>query len=225
MTQLADVIRSRVAWPRCWPYLRAGLITLALASQCVSALPDRALSAAKLERPESKRALRWLGLALRPFGVREPEDVQRLVLERSADQVALRRWLLQPVAPLIAAAAVRQQWHLFLDVSAQPYRLRVDTKADDGTWQALYSANQLDVLGLADMLEYRRLRGAYNPGKYGARAQYPGFVDFLAKRIWAAHPELDTLRVSMERLAVGNAQVQPQVLETVYPLERERGQP
>jgi hypothetical protein len=208
-----------------WPYLRAALITLTMLSQCVSALPKRPLDAAQLARPEARRNMRWLAVALRPFGERGPAELERWVIELSRGQVALRSRLLDPIAPLIHATAVRQQWHLFLTVKEQVYRLRIDAQSAQtqaGAWRTVYRTNQTDLLGMAEVLDYRRLRGVYNPTRAGAHAQYPAFVDWLMQRVWSEHPELGALRVGMEQLHVGSVEASAQHLGLAYVVERER---
>lgn len=205
-----------------WPYVRAGVITLALFSQCVSALPDRPLNVEKLERPEGRRALRWLGAALRPFGMREQADVQRLVINQSERLVAVRAWLLRPVAPLTDAGAMRQQWRLFLNARDQVYRLRIDAQTQDGTWSVVYRTHQEDALGLAPTLDYRRLRGVYNPGKDGPRGQYEAFARWLMTRIWTQHPEYAALRVGMERIHVAGRERPAELLGTDFVIEQTR---
>ena len=203
---------------RCWPYLRGALITLALFSQCVSALPNKALTEDKLERPESRRALRWLAVVLRPLGI----DEHAYVLEQSRHLVAVRRDLLRPVAPLLAAAGMQQQWHLFLTATDNVYRLRVDASLPDGAWTTIYRTDHEDVLGLAPLLEYRRVRSTYNPGRTGARPQYEAFARWLMARIWKAQPAYAALRVGMEHLEVGGPERAPELLGMDFVIEAGR---
>lgn len=206
-----------------WPYLRAALITLVMASQCVSAFPKRALDEAQLARPEARRNLRWLGRVLRPFGERSAAELQHSVIQLSRTQVALRNALLAPVAPLIHATAVRQQWHLFLTAKDRVYRLRLDAKTSQphDTWHTLYGTNQTDVLGLAEVLDYRRLRAIYNPSQTGVSAQYAAFVDWLMHRVWSEHPDFSALRVGLERIELGST-ASDHDADLAYAVERER---
>jgi hypothetical protein len=226
MTPLVRAMREQAVWPIFWPHLRAALISLTMLSQCVSALPKRPLDAEQLARPEARRNMRWLGAALHLFRKPDPAELERLVIELSQGQVALRNRLLTPVAPLIHATAVRQQWHLFLTAKDQVYRLRIDAKNAEtqagGAWRTVYRTNQTDLLGLADVLDYRRLRGVYNPSRAGVHAQYATFVDWLMQRVWSEHPELGALRVGMERIHLGSLEASPHRLELAYAVERER---
>jgi hypothetical protein len=221
---LALTVRQQAVTSTLWPYLRAALITLVMASQCVSAFPQRPLDAEQLARPEAQRNLRRLGRVLRPLGERDPAELEHWVTQLSRSQVALRSSLLAPVAPLIHATAVRQQWHLFLTAKDRVYRLRIDAKTSQRpeTWQTLYSTNQTDVLGLADVLDYRRLRAIYSPSRTGVSKQYPAFVDWLMQRVWSEHSELSALRVGLEPIELGRAVAQPPGAELAYAVERER---
>lgn len=204
----------------CWSYLRAALITLALLAQCVNAFPDKPLTEEKLARPQGRRSVRWLS---RLSGASDVATSAQLVAW-SERGVTARKWLLAPLAPVLQGAALRQQWNLFLTVSDEVFRLRIDVQAlDDKTWRLVYRANELDALGLSSLLSYRRVRGIYNPSKYGARSQYESLTGWLAQRVLQEHPTLSALRVSMERLSIGEPRVAARLLDTRYPLEHTRG--
>ena len=89
------------------------------------------------------------------------------------------------------------------------------------TWQ--YS----HAFGRGSTLAFRRLRGLYNPGAKGApRAQFEGFVDWVARVTFAARPELVALRVRMERLRLGNLDTPTEVVEIAHEsLRARRGEP
>jgi hypothetical protein len=82
------------------------------------------------------------------------------------------------------------------------YRLRVEAKDSRGRWTVIYRANREDSFELASLLDYRRLRGTYNPKVAGPRAQYDGFTRWLALSIMATHHECAAIRVSVERLTL-----------------------
>jgi hypothetical protein len=188
----------------CWSYLRATLITLALSSQCVSALPDKPLTAEKLARPEGRRALRWLGFV-----------TGEQLIAWSERGVAVRRWLLAPLASLESIAGLRQRWNLFLTVGEEAYRIRIEARTPDDAWHVVYRANQLDSLELAPLLSYRRLRGMYNPNKYGAKPEYAAFTSWLTQRVLHDHPEYTALRVGMERVRADDT-------DTLFVMEQAR---
>ncbi|HKU41731.1 MAG TPA: hypothetical protein VJR89_26420 [Polyangiales bacterium] len=179
-----------------WAYVRAGLISLVLASQCVSAIPERPLRERDLARPEGQRVT---GLLSRVSGASR-ESIERSLLAASASIIRARNGLLRPLEPVQRAAALRQQWSLFSVSSPYAFRLRVEA-ARAGSFQLVYEANGVDTLGLGRWLRYRRMRALYAPsGNSGARRQYSELVDWLAAKVLREHPEYDALRVSMERL-------------------------
>lgn len=221
---LVRTVREHTLKSTWWPYLRAALITSIMASQCVSAFPKRPLDAEQLARPESQRNLHWLATVLGPLGKRDPAQLEAWVIQLSRSQVALRSWLLAPVAPLIHATAVRQQWHLFLTAKDRVYRLRVDAKLSHAPdrWCTMYSTNQTDLLGLAEVLDYRRLRAIYNPARTGVPAQYPALVEWLMRRVWSEHPDLQALRVGLEEIELGSPEAPDRSADLAYAIERER---
>jgi hypothetical protein len=189
---------------RSWAYARAGLISLVLASQCVSAIPDQPLRANMLQRPEGQRVVGWIAGIFAVCGA-EP-DRQRIaagLLDAAACVRSGRSALLAPLAPIARATAMRQQWSLFSVSSPFAFRLRLEAQRAGGDWELVYRANGEDTLGVGPWLRYRRVRGLYSPsGSSGARRQYPALVDWLAAKVLGEHPEYTALRASMERLSL-----------------------
>ncbi|MFO7179788.1 MAG: hypothetical protein DIU78_013905 [Pseudomonadota bacterium] len=190
--------------PRPWPALRAALLTFVLAVQCVAATPAQPIAPERFARAENQRLVGWLRAALAAIGISiERPRLEQTLIDASEDLIALRSQLLEPVAPFFRYTDTRQQWGLFLLGSRQCFRLHIQGRNRDGGWELLYRAGAEDRLGLAPWLRYRRLRGIFNPNQRGARAQYRGFVDWVSRRILAENIEYDAIRVSMERLEIG----------------------
>jgi hypothetical protein len=205
-----------------WAYVRAALLTLVLCSQCISALPSRALNTERLSRPEGQRALRVLEKVLRPLGAPARETIEGLLITGSERAVAARAALLSPLSAVFQSVAIHQQWRLFLSAHKQVFRLRIDTRAADADWTLVYRANQEDTLGLAPLLDYRRLRGIYNPTMQRVHREYPGFSRFIARRILDQHPELAAVRVSLEHIDIGGRHEPPSLLGTEHVMEHTR---
>src|SRR5262245_29307432 len=119
-----------------WAYVRAGLISLVLASQCVSAIPERALRRDELQRPEGQRLTGWLA---RLFGASR-EQVEHSLLDASERIHRARNALLRPLEPLQRAAALRQQWSLFSVSSPYAFRLRIEARRVAGAFELVYAA-------------------------------------------------------------------------------------
>jgi hypothetical protein len=109
------------------------------------------------------------------------------------------------MSSLTGAAALRQQWGLFLVNKPFTFRIQVEARDRPGHWVLIYRSHMEDALKLAPTLTYRRLRAIYNPSvSHGPSAQYEGFVRWLGERVLREHPEYDALRVSMERFAIAS---------------------
>ena len=157
---------------RRWPEVRAGLITLAIAVGLADGCP---LPAAGKVSPPLRAPLR---------AVKE-----------------VRHAALTPFRPLGELLRLRQRWKLFPRASREQVRMWVEGRdAASGAWRILYRPHDDQHDLMADRLEYRRLRAAWNPGQRTARASYAPFVDWLAAEIFAADPEIDRVRVRMETI-------------------------
>jgi hypothetical protein len=209
---------------RSWAYARAGLISLVLASQCVSAIPEQPLRAKMLQRPEGQRVVGWVAGLFAVFGADpDPQRVEAGLLAAALRVRSVRNALLSPLAPIERVTAMRQQWSLFSVSSPFAFRLRLEAQHLAGDWQLIYRANGEDTLGLGPRLRYRRLRGLYSPsGSSGARRQYPGLVDWLAGQVLHAHPEYTALRASMERHSLATRERPNTLLRIEDVLERSR---
>jgi len=98
---------------------------------------------------------------------------------------------------------VTQHWKLF--PVANPDRFRMWIEAREGPqapWQLLYRPHDPAHTWLADALEYRRMRGAWNPGTRNVRGSYTSFVTWVARVTFARAPRWSELRVRMEVLDI-----------------------
>jgi hypothetical protein len=103
--------------------------------------------------------------------------------------------------PASARLKITQRWRLFPVANADRFRMWIEAReAPDGAWQLLYRPHDREHTWLADELEYRRLRGAWNPGTRHVRGSYPAFVTWVARTTFARAPRFTQLRVRMEVL-------------------------
>ncbi len=114
----------------------------------------------------------------------------------------MRKAALAPFEPIFDELGLGQRWRLFTVRGRFTYRINIEAMTEsDQDWKLLYRAHDVDVLGLAPELTYRRLRGIFDPhNKEDANAQYDAFVRWLGKRVLDRYPEYVGMRVSMERL-------------------------
>jgi hypothetical protein len=162
-----------VAWRRHWPAVRALLIALVIAVGMVDGCP----------LPNNKRT----SPALRP-------TVKRLR--------QLRQQVMTPFRPVREAFRLHQQWRLFPTASEKQYRLWVEGRTGrKAEWEILY--RPIDPLHtfLEDPIEYRRMRGAWNPGR-SARRGYAGVVKWVSDQVFAARPDLSEVRVRLEDIRI-----------------------
>jgi hypothetical protein len=209
--------------------LRALAIALALLVQCTSATPDTPVTWEQLARPEGVRTLERLETLLAVLGpIPAREAIAAALIEWSERGVRVRAALLAPFLPLTRFANLDQRWTLFTGTVPETFRLHVDGRTRGGAFEPLYragpSANDANVdEALARRLQYRRVRGLYNPSvRRGARPEYPGFARWLSQVLFAQRPELETVRVRIERLRVGAPGTVPTQLGFEHALEQRR---
>jgi len=194
-------------WQGTRRYLRATLIALVLGVQAVQAIPEKQVTERSLERPEYRRFLRWVRGIFGAAGIAiDEQTIHRTLMQRDTALLAARRELLAPFAPLFEATSTRQQWALFISAERTCYRLHVDARAaGEAEFHSVYRSLEQDDFGLQPALAYRRVRAIYNYGKRrGPGPGYQGVARYIARRLFASDPKLESVRVSAERLYVGN---------------------
>lgn len=166
-----------------WAPIRAGLIALAIVVGLLDGCPIPAPS----ERPTMERRLS-------PAAVEAVDAVDKVRVE-----------LLKPFRPLGDLARVRQRWKLFAGASRKRWRMRIDARtAPTAEWQLVYRVLDEDHDFMAGALEYRRVRGAWNPhSTHGPRGGYGPFVQWVARRVLASDPAWTEVRVQQERILIG----------------------
>lgn len=164
---------------RAWPHVRAGLVALAIVVGLIDGCPI----------PPSK-------------SVAEPYR------DTVKSWARLRRHVMTPFKPLGELLRLRQTWKLFPTARIQQHRMWVEARktGTKDSWQLLYRPHDADHDLDADRIEYRRLRGVWNPGTDGTRSGYGPFVEWLAGEIFEAHPEFDRVRVRMEKIVIDPGQ-------------------
>lgn len=115
-----------------------------------------------------------------------------------------RRIVMTPFKPLGELLRLRQTWKLFPTAKIQQHRMWVEARktGTKDTWELLYRPHDPDHDFYADRIEYRRLRGVWNPGTSGTRSGYGPFVEWLSGEIFEARPDLDRVRVRMEKIVI-----------------------
>jgi hypothetical protein len=135
----------------------------------------------------------------------------------------LRHDVLRPVRKVRELTSITQKWNVFRGASAEKLRMRIEARAGAGDWIVLYRAGDDAHTFMADELAYRRIRGVWNPRSTGPRAGYGAFVTWIAREVFQRRPELDTVRVVMERIHITPGGVRS-TGETAHPMTRRRRQ-
>lgn len=163
-------------WGAAWPSVRASLITLVMAVGLVAGLPlpsERMRARLSPELAElSSAASRAQAFVLRPFSFIGEEFV------------------------------IMQRWQLFAGASSDRYRIWIEARGAGEPFTLLYRPHDPEHAFLASELEYRRVRGAWNPRGEFAQPGYSAFVSWVARRIFAARPELAETRVRIEKVRI-----------------------
>ncbi len=141
------------------------------------------------------------------------EQARRLGVERLVTGAsATRDAVLTPFRPVFRALDFSQRWSLFPVADKRHYRMVIEARPGPETpWQVLYRVHGPERAAFADVLEYRRIRGIWNPGAKGPRGAYKAFCSWIARVVFEADPRLREARVKMERVRVlpGGAGVEP----------------
>ncbi len=110
---------------------------------------------------------------------------------------AFRSDLVGPLNPVFDAVGVHQRWSLFPIADPEPWWMHVEARREGAPFELLYrpwdEAHDWEL----DRLEYRRVRGVWNPGSAGTRYDYPRFVDWVARRAFDYDETYVEVRVRM----------------------------
>ena len=170
---------------RRWRELRAGLIALAIGLGLLDGCP--------LPTNGAERSI-----AQQRLGGDAARTIDRVERARS--------WLLRPVRPAAELLGLRQRWKLFAGADRHRYRIAIEVRVEGETaWRLRYRPHDGDHAWLAAAIEYRRMRGAWNPhSTYGARAGYARFADWVADQAFAQDARTVEVRVRMEKIVIGD---------------------
>jgi hypothetical protein len=160
---------------RAWPRVRAALLTFVIVVGLVAGLPFPA-------DHELYRVPAWYA---------------RLVPSlRRTQELALT-----PFRPIADALVLVQRWNLFSGAKTQRYWLSLEGReAATRHFVVLYRPHDLEHDTDASALEYRRVRGAWNPRGHEPPRGYDAFVAFEARRLFTERADLDVVRARIENI-------------------------
>jgi hypothetical protein len=188
---------------RRWPDIRAGLTALAIVVGLVDGCPVPKPGRHELEHPTQRRELeRWTRRLSRVGIDTTPDALADTVVAVGQGWARAQAVLLYPFRPIQRLAQLRQRWRLFPIAEDEVQWIRLEARGATGDWELLYRPLDAEHRFMAEALEYRRIRGAWNPGSMGPRGGYPHFVDWIAGEVFRHDPSWVQVRVRMERLRV-----------------------
>ena len=162
-----------MGWTRHWPVARASLISLVIVVGLIDGCP---LPATKQTPASLKPTVKLL---------------------RDGRQEVMKL-----VRPVREGFKLHQQWKLFPTANLRQHRLWVEGRTQRGQpWEIMYRPHDPEHDFLQDPIEYRRMRGAWNPGK-NARRGYSGFARWVAGEVFEARPDINDVRVRLENIRV-----------------------
>ncbi len=160
-----------------WPEVRAGLIAFAILLGLIDGCP--------LAPPEYV-----------PAWQRGITDLVR----------PIQHAVLAPFKWVTLGIRFKQRWALFQVAEAERFQLQVLVRGPDGTWSMLYRASDAEHDAYGAVLDFRRVRGAWNPTDQPP-FQYVPFVRWFTQRVLDDHPEIDSVRVRFEKVVLDRGKV------------------
>jgi hypothetical protein len=184
--------------PRHHAVVRAVCLAVALLGHGIYALPmPRSLTLETLREEDGRENVdRWLGW-LRGAGLTlQRDDFEQWVLVAANTLHDGHTWAKAPFKPWMDLSGNGQSWGLFAVPDRWPVRLEILVWTTGGTeWTLAYRRLDAEHDLLADVLSYRRIRGIYD-GQIGKpRAAYKNLTRWLARRIFATHPDVERVQV------------------------------
>jgi hypothetical protein len=134
-------------------------------------------------------------------GARErlPGSLQAAVIHGEA----LQQVLLSPFAWFKRLFRLGQRWALFSSAKQQRHWLSIEARtAGSRRFHVIYRPLDPEHQELASMIEYRRVRAAWNAGRKDAVPSYRAFATWIARREFSEHGDVTAVRVRFELVDV-----------------------
>ena len=178
--------------------LRAAIIAYLVFFNVLAALPSPAApSPERLARPfEQAELRRWVAL-LHAIGVHvEPTELVSSYVAFAGAVGRARAVVLEPIDWWMSLGQVGQSWRLFAMADDLANALQITAHSREGD-QVLYQSGHPARRWNAELLEYRRIRAAYNPSRSGPPHTYPGLANRLGERVFETMPDVERVTVSL----------------------------
>ncbi len=177
--------------------VRAAVIAYFVLFNVLAALPTPGTaSAERLAQPfEQAELQRWSAL-LQAMGMDiEPNRLAESYLTFSLAVDRARALLLAPIEGWMWLTQTAQSWRLFGTPDQYANALTITAHAA-GQSSVLYESRNPARRWNAALLEYRRIRAAYNPTRGGPPHTYPALSERLSEQIFESMPEVERVSVA-----------------------------
>ena len=192
-----------MARSRTWARLRAGLVGLAVVVGLIDGCPVPRVGRREIEHPLERVELERWTRRLAKVGIHTtPRALGEGVIATGRRLASVQEALLVPFRPFQRLTQLRQRWKLFPVANPDFVRMNVEARGPDGDWELLFRPLDPAHDFLEGPLEYRRVRGSWDPGMLGRRAGYERVVDWIAAETFVRRPDVVEVRVRMEGVRV-----------------------
>jgi hypothetical protein len=116
---------------------------------------------------------------------------------------ALQQRLLWPFGWIKRAFRLSQRWALFSSAKQQRHWMSIETRSRGSRkFQLAYRPLDPEHQQFANVIEYRRVRAAWNAGRKDVVPSYRAFAAFIAQRLFREQRDVTAVRVRFELLDV-----------------------
>lgn len=181
--------------PGRWAHVRAAAIVLLVFVNLCQGAPRPRVSPESLAKPSKQRQLQdWAERLDLP-----PEELADRLVALTKNVDAVRTTLTDPFWIVLGHLGFNQRWPLFSSARGRYWRMQVERRTEAGDVVLVYRPGDPEHDWSFRRLEYRRVRGTWNPGTDDPRIDYLRFVDWVSHKVCAAFPDTTRVRVSQER--------------------------
>lgn len=177
---------------------RAIVIAVAIAANLIVAIPGTQVTDEDVAKPDFRKEdiENWYAWT---FGLgMSKERFRDVALGAFAFWGEALKVIRAPVQPFFSWTHTNQQWGLFAIVGERRESIVIEVRRA-GQWETLYRRLDPGHDWRDDTLKYRRVRGVWDGVKDEPKGSYKRLTGWLAKEIFEEQPDVDRVRVVLER--------------------------
>jgi hypothetical protein len=114
-----------------------------------------------------------------------------------------QRIVLTPVAWLGPRLRIHQRWAVYQAPGIYRFRLSIEGLDRNGAWHVVFRASDPDHTEFADVIDYTRPRGAWDPIVQPPR-QYGLFANWMTLQVLLRHPDYVAARLRFEKVRLAS---------------------